>query len=168
MKRSTIARRVAQVAVDAPEGGAVAPARRPQLAHGVQERRVARRADAVADLHRHRAGLGKRARSSMNRSSQGVPGVTSCSVAHAQREGPRQQQAGGHDHGRHAQRERAGPTTPDTAPQNAEPMANEPSALSVCSATARERTHGGALVWVAVLKVDITAIQAAPPMTSAQ
>ncbi len=42
-------------------------------------------------------------------------------------------------------------------------MANEPSAHSVCSATARERTHGGALVCVAVLKVDITAIHAAPP-----
>ncbi len=32
---------------------------------------------------------------------------------------------------------------------------------------ARERTQGGALVCVAVLKVDITAIHAAPPITSA-
>ena len=59
------------------------------------------------------------------------------------------------------------PTRPDNAPQNAEPMANEPSALKVCMAVARERTQGGALVCVAVLKVDITAIHAAPPSTSA-
>lgn len=58
------------------------------------------------------------------------------------------------------------PATPETAPQKAEPMANEPRALRVCRAAARERTQGGALVWVAVLKVDITAIQAAPPITS--
>src|SRR5690349_15916327 len=59
------------------------------------------------------------------------------------------------------------PATPDTAPQNADPIANEPSALTVCNATARERTHGGALVCVAVLKVAITAIQAAPPIANA-
>ena len=55
----------------------------------------------------------------------------------------------------------------DIAPQKAEPIANEPSALSVCIAFARDRTQGGTLVWVAVLKVDITAIQAPPPSTSA-
>jgi hypothetical protein len=35
-------------------------------------------------------------------------------------------------------------------------------------ASARARTQGGTLVWVAVLKVDITAIQAAPPHTRAR
>ena len=34
-------------------------------------------------------------------------------------------------------------------------------------AVARERTHSGVLVWVAVLNVDSTDIQAAPPNTSA-
>jgi hypothetical protein len=52
------------------------------------------------------------------------------------------------------------------APQKAEPMANEPSAHSVCMAVARARTQGGTLVWVAVLKVDITAIQQPPATTS--
>ena len=47
-------------------------------------------------------------------------------------------------------------------------MANEPRALSVCIDVARDRTHGGALVCVAVLKVDITDIHAAPPSTNAQ
>src|SRR5436190_16279344 len=60
------------------------------------------------------------------------------------------------------------PNTLDTTPQNAEPKANAPSAESACSAAARERTHGGALVCVAVLKVDITLIHAAPPATSAR
>ena len=46
-------------------------------------------------------------------------------------------------------------------------MANDPKALRVCSAAARERTQGGALVWVAVLNVDMAAIQAAPPNTNA-
>ena len=55
----------------------------------------------------------------------------------------------------------------DKAPQNAEPQANAPSAHSVCMANARARTHSGTLVWVAVLKVAITAIQAAPPRPSA-
>jgi hypothetical protein len=57
------------------------------------------------------------------------------------------------------------PKALDTAPQNAEPNANGPSAESACNAAARERTHGGALVCVAVLKVDITLIHAAPPAT---
>ena len=52
------------------------------------------------------------------------------------------------------------PNRPDSAPQIAEPTANGPSAHSTCRDTARERTQGGALVCVAVLKVDITAIQA--------
>jgi hypothetical protein len=43
------------------------------------------------------------------------------------------------------------PNRSDSAPQNAEPIANEPSAASVCSAVARARTQGGTLVWVAVL-----------------
>ena len=43
------------------------------------------------------------------------------------------------------------PTMSDSAPHTAEPMANEPSAASVCSAVARARTHGGTLVCVAVL-----------------
>ena len=68
---------------------------------------------------------------------------------------------------RRAQRDRQARRCPRRAPQNAEPSANEPSAHSTCIAAARERTHGGALVCVAVLKVDITAIQAAPPSTSA-
>ena len=55
----------------------------------------------------------------------------------------------------------------DSAPQKAEQMANEPSAHSVCMASARARTHIGTLVCVAVLKVDMTAIQAAPPRPSA-
>jgi hypothetical protein len=54
----------------------------------------------------------------------------------------------------------------DSAPQKAEPMAKEPSAHSVCMAVARARTQGGTLVWVAVLKVDITAIQQPPATTS--
>src|SRR5215213_8240369 len=54
------------------------------------------------------------------------------------------------------------PNRPDSAPHTAEPSANEPSAQRTCSATARARTQGGALVWVAVLNVDITAIQDAP------
>ena len=57
------------------------------------------------------------------------------------------------------------PTMPATAPHSAEPSANGPSALSTCNAVARLRTHCGALVWVAVLKVLITLIQAAPPAT---
>ena len=57
----------------------------------------------------------------------------------------------------------ASPAMPDTAPQKAEPMAKEPSALTVCNATARDRTQGGALVCVAVLKVAMTAIHTAPP-----
>ena len=59
------------------------------------------------------------------------------------------------------------PNRLDSAPQNAEPIAKEPSAQTVCNAVARARTQGGALVCVAVLKVDITAIHAAPPITSA-
>ena len=59
------------------------------------------------------------------------------------------------------------PTSPATAPQKADPSANGPSALSTCIAVARERTQGGALVWVAVLKVLIALIQAAPPHNSA-
>jgi hypothetical protein len=55
------------------------------------------------------------------------------------------------------------PAMSDTAPQNAEPMAKEPSEATICSATARERTQGGALACVAVLKVDMAAIHAAPP-----
>ena len=43
------------------------------------------------------------------------------------------------------------PAKLDSAPQNADPIANEPNALIVCSATARERTHGGALDCVAVV-----------------
>ena len=43
------------------------------------------------------------------------------------------------------------PRMSDSRPQNAEPMANEPSALSVCNAVARARTQGGTLVCVAVL-----------------
>ena len=54
------------------------------------------------------------------------------------------------------------PTRSDEAPQNAEPMAKAPSAATMCMATARERTHCGALAWVAVLKVDMADIQAAP------
>ena len=60
------------------------------------------------------------------------------------------------------------PNSPDSAPQMAEPMAKLPSAPTVCSAIARARTQGGALDWVAVLKVDIAAIQQAPPMASAR
>ena len=37
----------------------------------------------------------------------------------------------------------------------------------VLLAVARDRTHGGALVCVAVLRVDIVAIHAAPPNSSA-
>ena len=59
------------------------------------------------------------------------------------------------------------PKALDTTPQNAEPNANAPSADSACNAAARERTQGGALVCVAVLKVDITDIHAPPPATSA-
>ena len=58
------------------------------------------------------------------------------------------------------------PTMPDTAPHPADPIANEPSAHSVCIEAARARTHTGALVWVAALRVDIIAIHAAPPATS--
>ena len=50
---------------------------------------------------------------------------------------------------------------PATAPHKAEPKANEPNADSTCKEVARERTQGGALVWVAVLNVDMTDIQAA-------
>jgi hypothetical protein len=57
--------------------------------------------------------------------------------------------------------------SPATAPHSAEPSAKDPSADSTCSAAARERTHGGALVCVAVLKVDITAIHAAPDAANA-
>ena len=53
------------------------------------------------------------------------------------------------------------------SPQNADPRANGPSAHSTCKETARERTQGGALVCVAVLKVDITDIHEAPASTSA-
>ena len=60
------------------------------------------------------------------------------------------------------------PKALDIAPQKAEPKANAPSADRACNAAARERTHGGALVCVAVLKVDITLIHAAPPNTSAR
>src|SRR5580765_3105362 len=60
------------------------------------------------------------------------------------------------------------PKMPDNAPQTAEPSAKDPSEQSTCSATARARTQGGALVCVAVLKVDIADIHAAPATTSAK
>jgi hypothetical protein len=71
-----------------------------------------------------------------------------------------------HAHGGQRQRGLTGPRS-DRAPQKAEPMAKAPSAHSVCIAVARARTQGGTLVCVAVLKVDITAIQAPPPRISA-
>src|SRR5262245_32739524 len=52
-----VARRVAEVAIDAPEGGAVAASRGAQLAQRVEERRCIVGADSVGDLHRHRASL---------------------------------------------------------------------------------------------------------------
>src|SRR3954469_17530064 len=51
------ARRVAEVAIDAPEGRAVATARPAQLRQRVEEGRAALGPDAVADLDRDRAGL---------------------------------------------------------------------------------------------------------------
>jgi len=57
----------------------------------------------------------------------------------------------------------ARPTMSEDAPQKAEPMAKAPRAATMCMATARERTQGGALACVAVLKVDMADIQAAPP-----
>src|SRR5688572_33149492 len=62
----------------------------------------------------------------------------------------------------------ASPTMSASAPQAAEQMANDPSAHTMCIDTARARTHGGELVCVAVLKVDITVIHDAPPITSAK
>ncbi len=59
------------------------------------------------------------------------------------------------------------PARSETAPQKAEPMAKAPSEATMCSATARERTHGGALACVALLKVDMAAIHAAPPSAMA-
>ena len=53
------------------------------------------------------------------------------------------------------------------APQIAEPRAKDPNALSVCMATARALTHDGTLVCVAVLKVDMAAIHAAPATAKA-
>src|SRR5512140_1201832 len=101
----------------------------------------------------------------MNSSSHGVAGVTSLVSPMRNGKGRASNMpATMHNDATHSVI--VSPATPDTAPQKAEPMANEPSALRVCRAAARERTQGGALVCVAVLKVDITAIQAAPPITS--
>jgi len=67
-----------------------------------------------------------------------------------------------------AHRVGASPATSDAAPQKAEPSAKAPRAATMCSATARERTQGGALACVAVLKVDIADIHAAPPSSMAR
>jgi len=102
----------------------------------------------------------------MNRSSQGAVCVT-CGVSPTRKGNDlaRSIPAAMHAAARHSAV--ASPAMLARAPQNADPSANEPRAHTVYIAVTRPRTHGGELVWAAMLNVDITTIQAAPPITRA-
>ena len=146
MKRSTVARRVGQVAVDAPEGGAVAPARRAQLARARRGRPRPRRRGCGS---RSRPPPG-RPRAPARRRRTGPPRRVTCVTSSVSPmrsgNGRDQQQAGGHQQRRAGSAPTLSPKMPDSAPQNAEPMrerAQRAQRVHGQRARAHPRRHAG-------------------------